>query len=304
MASNSLQGIETAEHLPPSGSGGLERSCSGGFFGGLRIAAPTRGIERLEARFHGNGFSPHRHDTFALGLTLHGVQTFRYRGTERFSHPGRVIVLHPDEVHDGAAGTEAGLVYRMVYLPPDLIGAVDGHGSALPFVADPVVADPELWGALADLLADLDQEPDDLAIDDAVGRIAAGLCRQAGAPRKATTAIARSAVLQARDFLHSHCAETVRSESLEALTGLDRHVLARHFRLLLGTSPHRYLVMRRLDLAKTLLVAGSSLAGAATEAGFADQAHFTRHFRAAIGMTPGRWLAMQDRRQDPHRAAT
>lgn len=260
----------------------------------MRIAAESRGIERIEVRFHGNGFSPHRHDTYALGLTLHGIQTFRYRGAERFSSPGNVIVLHPDEIHDGAAGTEDGLIYRMVYLPPELIGAIDGYTSSLPFVPDPVVADAELWCALANILSDLDHKLDDLAMDDVIGRIATTLFRQAGAPRKPITRIAQSAVLQARDFLVSHSDKMVRSETLEALTGLDRYALARQFRQLLGTSPHRFLIMRRLDRAKRLLLAGSGLAGAAAESGFSDQAHLTRHFRDTFGITPGRWLAMHD----------
>lgn len=263
---------------------------------GVRVVAESRGIERTEVRFHGNGFTPHRHDTYALGLTLHGVQTFRYRGVERFSMRGNVIVLHPDEVHDGAAGTDAGLIYRMVYMPPELIGAVDGYSRSLPFVPDPVVANAELSRTLAYILSDLDHEPDDLAKDDAIQRIGTILSREAGAPRKRVTKVAQSAVLQARDFLLSHSDEPVRSATLENITGLDRYALSRHFRQLLGTSPHRYLVMRRLSRAKQLLLARSSLAGAAVEAGFADQAHLTRHFRDAFGITPGRWLALQDRK--------
>ncbi len=259
----------------------------------MRIAMPSRGIERIEARFHGNGFSPHRHDTYALGLTLHGIQTFRYRGAERFSQPGNVIVLHPDDVHDGAAGTEDGLIYRMIYLAPELIGAVDGHRSSLPFVADPVVADAGLWQALAEVLGDLDHEPDGLVMDDVVMRVAAGLSRQAGGAARTMKPVARTAVLQARQFLEAHCDETVQSEALEAVTGLGRYELARQFRRLLGTSPHRYLVMRRLDCAKRHLTEGRGLADAAASSGFADQAHFTRHFRRAFGMTPGRWLALR-----------
>jgi AraC-like DNA-binding protein len=258
----------------------------------MRVATPSHGIERIEARFHGNAFSPHRHDTYALGLTLHGVQTFRYRGAERFSNPGNVIVLHPDELHDGAAGTKDGLIYRMIYLPPELIGAVDGHRTALPFVPNPVVADAGLFDALAEILADLGEDPGDLILDDVVMRLAAGLSRQAGAPRKAIAKTARVAVLRARDFITSHCQDGIRSEALEAETGLDRYELARQFRRLLGTSPHRYLVMRRLERAKRSIIEGEGLAEAAADAGFADQAHFTRHFRKTFGMTPGRWLAM------------
>ncbi|WFR95690.1 AraC family transcriptional regulator [Rhizobium tumorigenes] len=294
MSKNSMEGIERDDRIAPADALGLERSCKSGFRDGLSIAASSHGVERMEARFHGRGFSPHRHDTYALGLTLRGVQTFRYRGAERFSRPGNVIVLHPDEVHDGAAGTDDGLIYRMLYLPPALVDLLEAGNRALPFVRDPVVTDAGLLSALADILSDLDHAPNDLAMDDAVARLTAGLFRQADDPRKAPTRIDRPAVMLARDFLTEHCEEGVSSETLEAISGLDRYELARQFRRAFGTSPHRYLVMRRLDRAKRLLGAGYSLAGAAAEAGFADQAHFTRHFRAAFGMTPGRWLAMHD----------
>lgn len=259
----------------------------------IRIAAPSRGIERIEASFHGNAFSPHRHDTYAVGLTLSGVQTFRYRGAPRFSLPGKVIVLHPDEVHDGAAGTEDGLVYRMLYLPPGLIGAAAGRDTMpLPFVADPVVTDPALWQALAELLEDLAHEPQDLLLDDALIRIAAGLYRNAGTTPGRIAAGAHLAVLRSKQYLEAHARDPVSSADLEDVAGLDRYELARHFRRLLGTSPHRYLVMRRLDRARLELCKGAGIAEAAAAAGFSDQPHFTRHFKKTYGMTPGRWLAL------------
>jgi hypothetical protein len=35
-------------------------------------------------------------------------------------------VLHPDEVHDGGAGDETGLSYRMLYVEPALIAGPMG----------------------------------------------------------------------------------------------------------------------------------------------------------------------------------
>ena len=102
----------------------------------IKVAPVSGGIERIEAHFHGDAFAPHRHDTYALGLTLQGVQTFRYRGAVRYSQPGNIIVLHPDELHDGGAGTEDGLRYRMMYLPPEtLIDASAAPRSALCSIA-------------------------------------------------------------------------------------------------------------------------------------------------------------------------
>lgn len=293
MQRNSLLGVNSSEDLAPGGQGGLKRSRQTRPADGMHIAEPSHGVERIEARLHGNAFSPHRHDTYGLGLTLHGVQTFRYRGVERFSRAGNVIVLHPDELHDGAAGTEDGLIYRIIYLPPDLISAVDGHHTALPFVPNPVLADERIRQALRDILDDLDEQPSDLIMDDVVMRLAAGLSRQAGTPGKMLSPLARTAVLRARDLLEDRCAEFVSSEVLQAETGLDRYELARQFRRLMGTSPHRYLVMRRLERAKRSMAEGHGLAESAADAGFADQAHFTRHFRKTFGVTPGRWLAIR-----------
>jgi hypothetical protein len=46
-------------------------------------------------------------------VTPSGVQSFWYRGgAQRASLSDQIIVLHPDEVHDGGAGTETGLRYR------------------------------------------------------------------------------------------------------------------------------------------------------------------------------------------------
>ena len=85
----------------------------------------------------------------------------------------------------------------------------------------------------------------------------------------------------------------VHSAELEAITGLTRFDLARQFKRLLGTSPYRYLIMRRLELARQLIHLDRPLAEVAYEAGFADQAHFSRAFKAAFGLTPARYRALR-----------
>jgi len=59
-----------------------------------------------------------------------------------------------------------------------------------------------------------------------------------------------------------------------------------------GTSPHRYLIGRRLERVKAEIARGCPLAESAYDAGFADQSHMTRHFKARFGLTPGRYLAL------------
>ncbi|UDF30397.1 UNVERIFIED_ORG: AraC family transcriptional regulator [Roseateles sp. XES5] len=270
--------------------GPLERSCMQK--DRIVVAPELAGIERIEARFRGKGFEPHRHDTYALGVTMAGIQTFRYRGAARFSLPGNVIALHPDELHDGGAGTDAGLTYRMIYIPPErFLPATAERGRTLPFVA-PVIDDPRLAGLLLEAIGSMDETIEPLKLDETMAEIAAALIDHAGAPKARPGRLARPEVLRACDFLRENLSHQVGSAELEAVTGLDRFALARQFRQLLGTSPHRYLVMRRLERAKALIAAGDSIAEAAFASGFADQAHLNRHFKKALGMTPGRFAAL------------
>jgi hypothetical protein len=58
-------------------------------------------IQRIEACLSGVAYAPHRHDTYTIGITLSGIQSFTYRGAGRASYPGQIVILHPDEKHDG-----------------------------------------------------------------------------------------------------------------------------------------------------------------------------------------------------------
>ncbi|PCI72901.1 MAG: AraC family transcriptional regulator, partial [Gammaproteobacteria bacterium] len=64
------------------------------------VRAPGE-FERLEAFFNGAAYASHRHDSYAIGLTLEGKQGFNYRGSLRYNEAGRCLIIHPDELHDG-----------------------------------------------------------------------------------------------------------------------------------------------------------------------------------------------------------
>jgi len=256
----------------------------------LRHGAATPGLERIEAFFEGAAYGLHRHDTYAIGCTLAGVQSFRYRGELRHSLAGHTVVLHPDEPHDGHAGTGAGFRYRMLYVQPALLQEALG-GSALPFLAAGTSTDARLGAAVRALLRDLAGAPDDLERHDGLADLAAALRAAAGTPAVAAPGDWRAARL-ARELLDDAAATPTAPVVLADLAracGRDRWSLSRDFRRFFGTSPHRYLTLRRLEEVRRRLRRGDPLAEAALAAGFADQSHMTRHFVAAFGLTPARW---------------
>lgn len=250
-------------------------------------------MELFRARLRGRPFSRHCHDVYAIGVTEEGVQAFGYRGTVERSLPGQVFVLHPGEPHDGRADGPGLFGYRQIYVTTDRIAsalpALTGQPIPLPF-APPVIDDPVLARVMGTAFA---RAPEPLALDALVLRLAASLLKHsaAGLTGRLPCRVDLPAVERGRDFLRSRLT-MVRSSEVEAFTGLDRYQFARQFHAIYGTSPYRYSVMRRLDVARSWLRDARPLAETALEAGFADQAHFTRTFKAAFGMTPGRYAKL------------
>ncbi len=256
-------------------------------------APDVGGLQRFEAFFAGHGYDLHRHDTYAIGHTLAGVQSFQYRGGWRHSQPGATIVLHPDEAHDGEAGTESGFQYRMMYIEPALIQQMLG-GQPLPFIKTGLSDDPRLFAATGALLRSLDCPLDPLEEQDALFDLAQALSTVSGVTAK-RSGFDYVAAQRAREYIHSALDRTVTLDELAQHSGRDRWSLSRDFRLLFGTSPYRYLTMRRLDMVRALLTQGQTLVSAALIAGFTDQSHMTRQFSKTYGLPPARWLNLQRR---------
>jgi AraC-like DNA-binding protein len=267
--------------------GRLERSCKERS-DAIRLGPSAHGIERAEVHLYSAAYEPHRHGTYAIGMTTAGVQTFGYRGSRHVCLPGQMHVLHPDETHDGAAGTDGGFSYRILYIAPELVRDALA-GRALPFVANPVQELTPALRPIVPLLADFYEPISDLSYAEIAVAVADGLLSLAGAPDSRRTSIDIGGVQLVRDYLAAHAREQTPASVLEGIAGIDRFTIARHFRWAFGCSPDHYRTLRRLALARASIERGLPLARAAVEAGFADQSHMTRQFKRTYGLTPGRW---------------
>lgn len=254
----------------------------------VRRSAQSLKVERLEAFFSGHAFDAHKHDTYAIGRTLSGVQRFRYRGVSKNSLPGETMILHPDVEHDGHAGSASGFRYQMLYISPALVQQVL-HGKPLPFFKDGVSHDPRLSAATAALLNSMEDELDPLEEDDSLYGLVTTLQAVCGYNQAHGTTHDYAAAALAREYIDDCIEQAITLDDLAKCAGRDRWSLSKDFRAYFGTSPHRYMTMRRLDRVKAAVFAGRTLVEASVEAGFFDQSHMTRHFKKAFGISPSRW---------------
>ena len=232
----------------------------------------------------------HAHDTWTLLLIDRGVVRYHLDGQERTASPGQVTLLPPRVPHDGGSATSSGFRKRVIYL--------DGGGLdprlVRTAVRDPARSSAALHRLVVGLHARLVPRSDPLDAEQLLVSVLEAITR-AWAPGSALTAPARTPAAgrvaeHLRELLDADIAVGVTLQEAAATLQVSRSALVHAFRRRFGMSPHQYLISRRLDLARALLLDGAAVADTAVLAGFHDQAHLSRHFKRLLGMPPGAWV--------------
>lgn len=115
-------------------------------------------------------------------------------------------------------------------------------------------------------------------------------CDQVPRPDQATGGLGLSRQRRVLDYMEAHLGEDMSLKELAGIADLSVHHFGTAFRATMGVSPHRFLIERRIQRAKELLLdSGPSVASIAFELGFSSHSHFTFCFRKLTGTTPMRF---------------
>jgi AraC family transcriptional regulator len=113
---------------------------------------------------------------------------------------------------------------------------------------------------------------------------------EATSSARACAGLAPWQLARVRRHIERHLESRLTNAGLAALVRLNEDHFARAFKISVGRPPHAYVLERRVEHAKSLLLGGNlPLSQIAAAAGFADQAHLSRRFRATVGVSPASW---------------
>jgi AraC-like DNA-binding protein len=264
----------------------------------FRRPAHREGIELYRAHIVRHAFEPHTHEAFGLGAIEVGVERFRYRGSEHLAPAGSLVLMNPDELHTGRAGSDAGWRYRMVYLDPALVEHVTGERGW--WFADAVGHDAPRARRVGLLLNRLWHAHDTLEFDGLLLTLLAEFRAHARAARAAPVegALRFAPVIE---FMHANLHRSVTLDELAAVAGLSPFHFLRRFKAQHHATPQQMLMALRLFDAKQRLARGEAPAQVAAAVGLTDQAHLTRALARRYGVTPARYQQQLGTR--PRRAA-
>ena len=249
--------------------------------------------EVFHARLAGYAYPAHCHDTWAVLIVDDGAIRYDLGGRRCGAAGQTVTILPPGVPHDGRPAPGAnGFRKRELYLeegffPAGLTGAAVDHTN---------VSDPPLRAALSRLHDRLLQDAESLDAEARLALIGERITGHLTRSPRPVPVPEPGIADRFRRLLDDHLTSPVSLAWAAAELNRSGPHLVRSFTRRYGLSPHAYVIGRRIDIARRLLLRGDAPADVATAAGFCDQAHLTRHFRKHTSTTPASYARSHSRR--------
>ncbi|MFI7686460.1 AraC family transcriptional regulator [Streptomyces griseoaurantiacus] len=248
-------------------------------------------VEVFHAHYTGYAYPMHVHDAWTLLIVDDGAVRYDLDRHEHGTPHDTVSLLPPHVPHNGSPVTERGFRKRVLYLDLSVLDA----GLVGAAVDGPDLRDPLLRARIGQLHTALGRPGDEF---EAASRLTLVTERLYGhlRPRQRLRVPPpdRGVAHRLRELLDARLVEGVTLQEAARLVHAHPAHLVRAFSRRFGIAPHQYLMSRRVEHARRLLLRGMRPADTAVASGFYDQAHLTRHFRRLVGVTPGRYARAGD----------
>lgn len=244
----------------------------------------------------------HHHDFYEIYFFLSGNVQYIVESRSYLLTPGDVLLISPMELHQPMFGSEHRSYERIVLwidkrflegfnLPgQDLSACFDASQPTHTNLLRPEGVQRQYLTFLLDQLmmesdsVDAYQEIASLSI---LAQVLISLNRLALQNRTENMVSSPgSAVYSVLGYINEHYHDDLSLDHLANRFFISKYHLSREFQRLVGTSVHRYIVQKRLVMAKQMLSEGKPSSEVYQQCGFGDYSNFYRAFKAEYQISP------------------
>ena len=245
----------------------------------------------------------HHHDFYEIYFFLSGNVQYNIESRSYLLTPGDLLLISPMELHQPVFGREQGAYERIVvWINKVFLESLGISGQELSACFDTAhpghtnLLRPE--GNTRQLLTfQLEQLIQAAEDGDAYSEIYAmsylvqslvlinRLARQEVRAEESKS-VSGSVVYSVMNYINEHYSEDLSLDFLANKFFLSKYHLSREFGRLVGTSVHRYLVLKRLAMAKQMMSEGMPSTEVYQHCGFGDYSNFYRAFKNEYQISP------------------
>lgn len=245
----------------------------------------------------------HYHDFYEVYFFLSGQVSFRVEGTKFDLMHGDLLLIPPMQMHQ--LQIEEDSAYERYVLWMDRAYLQSLGGSELDLAACFASGAPNhlrpsriARAELGNLLEKLVKEFYGQDIGSSI--YAQGLLQQFmveinrivnSAPKKEPQKESPDLAGQILTYIGNHYRENITLETLASEFFVSKYYLSHEFSHQVGTSVYRYVILRRLLMARELMAAGHAPGTIYQNCGFTDYTNFYRAFKSEYGISPRQYFA-------------
>ena len=244
----------------------------------------------------------HHHDFYEVYFFLSGNVQYNIESRSYLLTPGDVLLISPMELHQPMFGSEHREYERIVLWIDKLFlenfnlqgqnltscfdTTVPGHTNLL---RPEGVARQYLTFLLENLMVEVASEDpySEMAALSLLAQVLVALNRlakqNAGEEKRSGP---DATVYNVLGYINDHYNENLTLDDLANTFFISKYHLSREFQRLVGTSVHRYIIQKRLVMAKQMLSEGQPSSEVYQHCGFGDYSNFYRAFKAEYQISP------------------
>ncbi|MGD8112360.1 AraC family ligand binding domain-containing protein [Vibrio sp. TRT 17S01] len=247
-------------------------------------------ISLIEASYQRFAFSRHYHLDLHIGLITQGQQKFHYQGSSHRVNQGQLVIMQPDELHDGQSILDSGYQTKIFSIDPlwfsDLADPKQS-GQIISF-NQLIISDPDIFSHLCNFHRLLNEQSISQLAKDCLPfeGLTLLLDRFGSFDPRPSQPLGKKSISLLKEYLLANLDQAIRLEQLAQLCQLSPTQFQRHFKAQMGMTPYAWLSRLRLEQAMKLLKAGISGTEVAHQVGYYDQAHFSKAFKLSFGISP------------------
>jgi AraC-like DNA-binding protein len=251
----------------------------------------------------------HSHDFYELYFFISGLASYIVENGHYKLESGDVLLISPGNLHQLNVKDTSHLYERIVlWLNPRFVQKLSSEKTDLlsPFSycstsGNHLIRDPELSHFLESHLNSLlssskgTMPGDDIESHLLIQRILLELFRylknNKGSLKKPEV---NPTIVKTIDYIDAHLKEDLSLEALAKELYIGKYYLSHLFKKETNTTPHQYILKRRLLVSKSLIEKRLPIREVYLKVGFADYTHFFRAFKKEYGLTPKEFLSQKE----------
>ncbi|MFB9137358.1 AraC family transcriptional regulator [Vibrio olivae] len=247
-------------------------------------------LHLIAADYKQFAFSRHYHLDFHIGLITRGEQSFYSHGQRHRVGQGQIVLMPPDELHDGHAYMDTGYQVRVFAIQPDWLSDLADlkqTGQIIHF-NHLILSDPAVFSQLLNLHQQLTVKNLSALAKDCLPFEGLNLVfdRFGSRQRQPLYTLGSISIQRLKEYLLAHLDQPIRLAELASICHLSPTQFQRHFKATMNISPYAWLSRLRLEQGFKLLKSGQNGSEVALAVGFYDQAHFVKAFKSSYGISP------------------